>query len=90
MKGSRGHEAINTSQRAGDVIPNSLPRAPWLIKHPPQKMSPEWAGQAPDLLHGWRVFPFVLGEGSRGDFFPLEESAPTSLTYSLLGFLEGG
>lgn len=46
VKGSCGQEAINTFQRSGDIIPDSLPSAPWLMKSPHQEVSPGGMGWA--------------------------------------------
>lgn len=95
MKGSCGHEAINTSQCSGDIIPDS---AQCTVAH--EVPSPgDFCGAGgvqtsvfifmegfPTLL---RAFPFTLGMGSWGDCSFSLESLPISLTPFLLGFLGG-
>lgn len=84
-KGSCGHEAINISQRLGDIIPDSLPSVPRLMKSLQQGTSPGRAGWAAPNVFDLLLWGFSLslwGWGAGVNSFHLEKVyLPPWLTY---------
>lgn len=84
-KGSCGHKAINISQRLGDIIPDSLPSVPRLMKSLQQGTSPGRAGWAAPNVFDLLLWGFSLslwGWGAGVNSFHLEKVyLPPWLTY---------